>query len=205
MHNSHLFEAFAGFSLPALCDVAGEAARLITSLRPLRPDLRLIGPAFTVAGTAGDNLALHQGLYLCPPGFVLVASVGGGQQTGHWGELMAVAARHKGLLGLVIDGAVRDGLEIAALPFPVFAAGLHPRKTTKVHPGQVNVPVTCAGIPVDPGDWVFGDEHGVLVLPAVELPAVAERLGQLQQREQEIQARLQQGEALSSIQGLKLS
>jgi 4-hydroxy-4-methyl-2-oxoglutarate aldolase len=202
---TELAAALGAFSLPTLSDSAGDAARVIATLSPLGQGMRLAGPAYTVAGVAGDNLALHRALHHCPPGFVLVATIQGGSQNGHWGALMALAAREKGILGLVIDGTVRDADEMAALPFAVFAAGVHPRKGAKAHPGELNVPITCAGVAVHPGDIVIGDEHGVLVLPVESAPAVLERAEQLARREEGIIERLKRGESLSAILGVDVT
>lgn len=200
-----MFDELGSFSLPALSDCAGTSARVIHTLKPIRSDLKVAGPAYTVAGTAGDNLAMHRGMYNCPAGHVLVATVQGGNETGHWGGLMAIAAKHKGILGLVIDGTIRDANEIADLPFPIFALGVNPRKSIKSYRGEVNVPITCAGVPINPGDIVVGDEHGVMVLPADEVPAILERAKQLQQREAQIIERINRGESLSDIQGVDVS
>ncbi len=200
-----LAETLGAFSLPTLADSAGDAARLIPTVRPLSSGMRLAGPTYTVAGVAGDNLALHRTLHYCPAGSVLVATVQGGATSGHWGALMAVAARQKGILGLVIDGTVRDADEITDLSFPVFAAGVHPRRSNKAHSGELNVPITCAGVPVHPGEIVVGDEHGVLVLPAESAPAVLEKARQLAQREEAIALRLKHGESLATLLGLEIS
>jgi len=202
---SGLAAALGAYSLPTLADSAGDAARLVPALRPLDKSMRVAGLAYTVAGVSGDNLALHQGLEHCPSGCVLVATVQGGASTGHWGGLMAVAARQKGILGLVIDGSVRDATEIAALAFPVFAAGVHPRRCSKARPGELNVAITCAGVMIHPGDIVIGDEHGIFVLPVESATAVLERAGQLAQREEDIVERLKHGESLAALLGLEIS
>ncbi|NOK58114.1 MAG: Regulator of RNase E activity RraA [Chloroflexi bacterium AL-N10] len=200
-----LFDELGNFSLPALSDCAGTSARIIHTLKPIRSDLKVAGPAYTVAGMAGDNLAMHRGMYHCPPGHVLVATVQGGDATGHWGGLMAIAAKHKGIRGLVIDGSIRDANEIADLPFPIFALGVNPRKSIKSYRGEINVPITCAGVQINPGDVIVGDEHGVMALSADAVPAILERARQLQQREEKIIARLNRGESLSDIQGVDVS
>lgn len=202
---TELAAALGAFALPTISDSSGGEARVIATLSPLGPGIRLAGPAYTVAGVAGDNLALHRALYHCPAGSVLVATVQGGAANGHWGGLMAHAAREKGIVGLVIDGTVRDADEMTALPFPVFAAGVHPRKGTRAQPGELNVPITCAGVAVHPGDIVIGDEHGVLVLPVESAPAVLERAEQLVRREEGIIERLKRGESLADILGVDVS
>ncbi len=193
-----LIMALSQISLPVLSDSSGRRAAM-SAIRPLWPGARLAGPAFTVSGVSGDNLALHRALYHCPPGCVLVAALESAGGYGHWGELMSIAAHKKGIAGLVINGAVRDPHEIEQLGFPVFATGVNPRKTSKNDPGLLQAPVVCAGMLVHPGDIVIGDEHGVLALPAVEAPEVLVQALALQEHERLIAERLRAGERLADI------
>lgn len=168
----------------------------------MKEGMRVAGTAYTVAGCPGDNLALHRALYCCPPGRVVVATVNGGTAGGHWGALMGAAAKQKGILGLVIDGTIRDPNELGEMAFPVFAPGANPRKTTKLHKGQLNVPINCAGVPVNPGDIVICDEHGAIVISADAASAILGRARDIELREREILARIQRGEQLADILGL---
>jgi 4-hydroxy-4-methyl-2-oxoglutarate aldolase len=95
---------------------------------------------------------------------VLVVDLQGAAH-GHWGEILAVAAQHRGILGLVVDGGVRDVAEQAALGFPVFARHVTVVGTGKQHPGRFGVPVRVGGVVVRPGDLVVGDADGVVVIP----------------------------------------
>jgi len=88
---------------------------------------------------------------------------------GHWGEILAVAAQQRGILGLVLDGGVRDITELARLEFPVFARHVTVVGTGKEHPGQLDVPVCAGGVVVRPGDLVVGDADGVIVIPAQDV------------------------------------
>lgn len=141
-------------------------------LRAAWSGARLAGPAYTIRGMGGDNLALHHAVLTAPEGCVLVADVHGAA-CGHWGEILAVAAQHRGIAGLVIDGGVRDVDELARIGFPVFARTISVRGTSKDHRGEFNVPVRIGGITVTAGDLVVGDSDGVIALPS---HAVAETL-----------------------------
>jgi 4-hydroxy-4-methyl-2-oxoglutarate aldolase len=137
-------------------------------LRAVYSGARLGGPAFTVQGIGGDNLALHRAIYAAPPGSVLVADLQGARY-GHWGEVLALAAQQRGLAGLVIDGGVRDITEMAAMDFPVFARHVSVVGTGKLHTGTLGVTVRVAGVNVEPGDLVVGDADGVIVIPAAHI------------------------------------
>lgn len=117
-----------------LYEASGLDCACAPGLRPAWPGTRLAGPANTVQGVGGDNLALHNAVAAAPPGHVLVADLQGAVH-GHWGKLLAVAAQARGLLGLVIDGGVRDVTELAHLDFSVFSSSVAVFRTTKTHPG----------------------------------------------------------------------
>lgn len=157
---------------------AGAAHACDPGLRPSWQDARVAGPACTVQGIGGDNLALHRAVAAAPAGSVLVVDLQGARH-GHWGEILAVAAQQRGILGLVMDGGVRDTAEQAELGFPVFARHITVVGTGKDHPGTFDVPVRVGGVVVRSGDLVVGDADGVVVLPA---EAVAETLDRSDER-----------------------
>ncbi|MDT0548675.1 RraA family protein [Streptomyces lonegramiae] len=172
-------DAARGHSTATLYEASSSAARACDpALRAAWPGARVAGPAFTVQGIGGDNLALHRAVAAAPVGSVLVVDLQGAQY-GHWGEILAVAAQQRGILGLVVDGGVRDAAEQAELDFPVFARHVTVVGTGKEHPGQFDVPVRVADVVVHPGDLVVGDADGVVVVPA---EAVATTLDQSDDR-----------------------
>ncbi|OZD08721.1 dimethylmenaquinone methyltransferase [Rhodococcus sp. 06-156-3C] len=152
-----------------------EASKLDVALDPaIRPawaGARVAGPAYTVQGVGGDNLALHNAVAQAPSGHVLVVDAGGARH-GHWGEVLAVAARQRGLIGLVIDGAVRDTVELAAMDFPVFSRGISIIGTRKGFTGAFGVPVDVGGTKIETGDMVVGDADGVIAIPQNEVERV---------------------------------
>lgn len=107
---------------------------------------KMIGRAFTAQCVPGDNLALHQAIYAADPGEVLILDL-------------------HGLAGVVIDGSCRDSEDIKELGFPVFARAFNPSGTVKESLAKMGVPVRCGGVEVRPGDIVFGDCDGVVVIP----------------------------------------
>jgi 4-hydroxy-4-methyl-2-oxoglutarate aldolase len=129
------------------------------------PGARLAAPAFPVRCTPGDNLAIHVAVAEAEPGDALVVDVGDFRELGFWGEVLTTAAKARGLAGLVIDGGVRDTAEIQAHGFPVFSSMIALRGAGKRKSGSIRAPITCGGVPVEPGDWVVGDGDGVVVVP----------------------------------------
>ena len=114
------------YSTPEVLQAAGGAARFVQGLTPLTVTAALCGPAATCACAPGDNLALHRLLEQAPEGSVLVVDAGSRTDCAHLGDLMAMDAEFRGIHGLVIDGAIRDGGAVAILGFPVFHGGFAP-------------------------------------------------------------------------------
>lgn len=135
----------------------------------------LCGPAVTVRVRPGDNLMIHKALMMVEPGDVLVIDGGGDVSQALVGGLMRTTCVAKQLGGLVIDGAVRDLCEWAEDGMPIFAKGHTHRGPSKDGPGEVNVPVSCAGLVVMPGDLIIGDADGVIAVPAAEAASVLAR------------------------------
>jgi len=167
-------DAARGHSAATLYEASPDGHACDPALRPVWPGAHLAGPAFTVQGTGGDNLALHQAAATAPPGSVLVADLQAATH-GHWGEILAAAAQHRRIAGVVIDGGVRDVAEQATLGFPVFARHVTVVGTTKKHPGRFGVPVRIGGVVIGPGDLVVGDADGVVAIPAPSVGTTLDR------------------------------
>ena len=135
----------------------------------------LCGPAVTVRVRPGDNLMIHKALMMVQPGDVLVIDGGGDVSQALVGGLMRTTCLARGLGGLVIDGAIRDLCEWAQDGMPIFARGHTHRGPSKDGPGEINVPVACAGLAVLPGDLIVGDADGVIAVPASEAAEVLRR------------------------------
>lgn len=150
-----------------LHEAAGKIGALPSAIGPVWDAPAFGGPALTVRGPAADNLWLHRGLLQAEPGQVMVVTVEGHHEAGYWGEVMAVAAQVRGLVGLVIDGCVRDVSALRDLGFPVHARGLCIRGTDKDPHGDgaVHGSLRIGDVDVHSGDLVVADGDGVVVLP----------------------------------------
>ena len=138
-------------------------------------DQMMVGPAFTVKCRAGDNLALHAALNLCNEGDVLVVSNEEDNTRALMGEvMMAYLYLQKKVAGIVLDGPIRDIDEIGKWDFPVYATGTTPGGPYKEGPGEVNVPIACGGISVEPGDIILADPDGVIVIPRNDAAVILE-------------------------------
>lgn len=183
---------------------AWPAARLVkVRLGPIAHDMVAAGPALPVRCRPGDNLALHRAIAGAEPGTVLVVDYGGSLESGPFGEIMALACQMRGIVGLVIDGAVRDSQAIAALGFPVFCRGLDIRGTTKQDRGVIGEPVTLCGAEIGPGDMIVADADAVLVLSAEDAPAAALAGEARVAKEAAIMDRIRGGQTTLDILGLR--
>ncbi|HSV33913.1 MAG TPA: RraA family protein [Ramlibacter sp.] len=170
----------AAFQPAILADVAGRRGAMHGRIQALRPRMKLAGTAFTVEVRPGDNLMIHAAMSLAKPGDVLVIDGKGDLTSALMGTIMMTACQQLGIAGVVVDGAVRDTLEIDEMDFPVFAAGYNPNGPTKSCPGRIGHPVTVGGVTVHAGDFVIGDADGVVVVEREKiqslLPAAAKKV-----------------------------
>ncbi len=183
---------------------AWPAARLVDlPLRPLTPGMGCAGPALTVRCRPGDNLALHRALAVARPGQVLAIDYGGCTDSGPFGEIMALASQQRGLVGLVIDGAVRDSAQIAALGFPVFCRGLNIRGTVKTDPGRIGMPLDLGGVAIAPGDILVADADAVVALAPDDLQPALAAARLRAEKEENMKRRIIAGETTLQILGLQ--
>jgi len=174
--NDESQQRFAAALLQLGSATLGESGGRATDrrLKPAWPGAALAAPAYPVGCTPGDNLAVHVGVTTAPAGSVLVVDVGEVPDRGYWGEVLTTAAEARGLVGLVIDGGVRDVAALQAHGFPVFSSTIALTGASKDQPGTVGATVRVGGVWVSPGDWLVGDADGVTVIPAASLEAVRE-------------------------------
>ena len=173
-----------------------------SGIRPLDRKCHMVGRAVTARCFGGDNLALHQAIYAASPGDVLVLDCKGFTEAGHFGDIMALACKVRGIAGVVIDGSVRDAEDICAMGLPVFCRGLNPSGTVKASLGTLNVPVTCGGITVRPGDLLIGDCDGVVVIPKEDEDQVFAGARAKFEKEKHIVEELKAGKTTLEIYGL---
>jgi 4-hydroxy-4-methyl-2-oxoglutarate aldolase len=167
-------EEIAGALLELGSATLGESGGLATDrrIRPVWAGATLAAPAFPVRCTPGDNLAVHVGVTVAPPGSALLVDVGQVIDRGYWGEVLTTAAEAAGLAGLVIDGGVRDVAALERHGFPVFSSAIALTGASKDQPGTVGAAVRVGGVMVSLGDWVVGDVDGVAVIPINQLEQV---------------------------------
>ena len=170
----------------------------LTGLKPVFSGIRFAGPAVTVRTYPGDWAKPVEAIDRAKKGDVLVIDAGG-VSPAVWGELATHSALEKGLAGVVIHGAVRDTPEIRELGFPVFASEFTPTAGEPKGFGEIDVPVTISRVKIFPGDWLVGDDDGVVVIPAAKSVEVANRAMDVLERENRLRKEIQDGSTLSQV------
>jgi 4-hydroxy-4-methyl-2-oxoglutarate aldolase len=195
-------DELAALGTATVYEASGVDCFLPATLRPVWPEAHVVGTALPVSMAAGDNLPLHVALEHAAPGDVLVAD-GQGAAHGYWGEILASAAQRRGVLGLVIDGGVRDTVRLRELDFPVFSSSVSMRGTRKGDAGTVGTPIHLGGVTVRRGDLVVADADGVLVLPAELVEQTTKAARERQAKETEYLRRIADGELTMDIYGFR--
>lgn len=164
-------------------DVMGRSCAMNPRIRLVSQpkDQMMVGPAFTVKGRAGDNLTLHAALNLCSEGDVLVVSNEEDDTRALMGEVMMAYLKYaKKIAGIILDGPIRDIDEIGRWDFPVYCTGTTPGGPYKEGPGEINVPISCGGISVAPGDIILADPDGIIVIPRKDAAVILEEAKKFQ-------------------------
>jgi len=168
-------------------------------ISPICADTRMAGKAVTVQGFAGDWAKPVEAIDVAAPGDVLVIDNQGARHVACWGELATLSAMERGLSGVVIDGAVRDVDDIRRLGFPVFSRAVVPNAGEPKGFGEINAEIRCGGQVVRPGDWVAGDESGVVVVPRERAFEVARRAMEVKKTEERVREEIRRGSTLSRV------
>jgi 3-hexulose-6-phosphate synthase/6-phospho-3-hexuloisomerase len=201
----HLAEAFMKVSTANVSD----AMHRTGELRGLKPvwegepgELKFAGPAVTVRTYDGDWSAPVQAIDHAKPGDVIVIDACQGE-IAVWGELATNSCISKGVVGVIIDGAARDIDDIRKLKFPVFVRHMTPTAGEPKGFGEINAPIEICGRKIEPGDWIIGDESGVVVVPRNNAMEMANRAIDVNEKENRIREEIQRGSTLGQTTYLK--
>lgn len=178
-----LLDIYRQFETADISDLINRMYTMRADIRNVTNEKPLVGPACTVKVFPGDNLMVHKALDIVQPGDVLVIDTGGSQRNAVVGDMIANKAVHRGIAGFVIDGLVRDLPGVIETGLPIYACGVTSFGPLHRGPGELNYPVSCGGVVVNPGDIIAADVSGVTVVRkefaeqlAVRLHAHCERL-----------------------------
>ena len=170
----------------------------LPGIKPLLPGAHLCGPAVTVRTYAGDWAKPVEAIDVCKPGDVLVIDACDAAPA-MWGELATHSAKVKGLAGLVVWGAIRDTPEIARMGFVAFSSKVCANAGEPKGFGEIGVPIVIAGQTVSSGDWIVGDDDGVMVLPKEQAVELANRAMDVLEKENRLRGEIDAGKTLAEV------
>lgn len=187
-----------------VADAQERAGVMRSYLRPLSNETRFVGPALTVRLEPGNQVDCLDALSVAQSGDVIVVDAAGETETSIWGGLMSGLCKMKGVIGAVVDGAIRDTDETRDLGFQIFSKAIVPRSTHspysgRMEPIEINVQIQCAGVIVHPGDLVLGDEIGVVVIPLEESARVLAVAREQAEKEEKTRAKIREGKTVEQL------
>ncbi|AKO92919.1 RraA family protein [Priestia filamentosa] len=156
---------FQEVSTTCVSDAMEGLNNLDSSIKPLQDKYKVMGRAFTVKMPVGDNLIFLRAIREARPGDILVVDAKGDTYRAIAGDFIVGMAKTLGIKGIVVDGVIRDLEGIKRLDFPVFCKGTTVAASGKAGNGELNVPISCGGVTISPGDLIIGDGDGVVVVP----------------------------------------
>ncbi|MCB0108602.1 MAG: ribonuclease activity regulator RraA [Caldilineaceae bacterium] len=198
-------------TLTSQLDKHGFRSTFLQGLYPLRPDMRMVGYAFTLryvptredlVDELYDNTKNVQRLAVeqVEEDDILVMDARGDVGAATLGNILATRLKARGARGLVTDGALRDTPGYRKLDFPAYVKAAHAATSFKVHhPLDINVPIGCAGVLIMPGDVIVGDGEGVVAIPSQVAESVAHAAFAQEQMEEFIQQKIAGGASILGV------
>lgn len=174
---------------------------LAAAIRPLRQDVAFAAEAMTVRVMVGDNGPIHYAASIAEPDTAMLVDARGHEDTAVSGAIITAAAQARGVVAMVIDGAVRDAADLRKAKTIVYSRAVVPNGPHKGFGGAINLPIQCAGVAVSPGDLVVGDDDGVIVIRPEQEEGLMARCRKRLEKEAEHLDRIQQGATTVEILG----
>ena len=197
------YATLARLGVATVHEAAGRVGIIDLPLTQIVPGSRVAGPARTALCAPRDNTMAHAAIAHAEPGDILVLTSSDPEPYALIGDLMATQALSQGIAGILVDGAVRDRDEIAAMALPVWTRFVRAQGATKVVAGGLDVRVVVGGTEIRPGDLVVMDCDGAMALPRERVDEVLPLALAREQHEHAMRARYAAGELSYDIQGLR--
>jgi 3-hexulose-6-phosphate synthase / 6-phospho-3-hexuloisomerase len=175
---------------------------VLPGIRPIGPGLKAVGRALTVRTAPGDYAKPVEAIDVAEPGDVIVVDAGG-VQPAIWGEMATRSAMNRGVAGIVIFGAIRDSGDIRELGYPAFSTLVCPNAGEPRGLGEIGVTITVAGQVVEPGDWILGDDDGVVRIPRNQAAEWANRGMSVYEQEMRVREEILRGGTYGELAELK--
>ena len=193
-----LKKAFLKVSAPNIADAMQKRGAMKGIVPRINRKVKMVGMALTVKTADGDWAKPVEAIDKAKEDNVIVVDAGGGP-TAVWGELASWSCKLKGVAGVVVDGAIRDVDSILEIGFPAFSRHINPVAGEPKGHGEIGSEIECGGHIVRTGDWIIGDENGVMVVPQEIAVEIANRALDVLERENRIREEIKRGGTLSSV------
>lgn len=193
-------EVLSLVSTPNLSDAMHRSGEM-SGLEPLQSGIKVFGRAVTVRTYPGDWAKPVEAIDVAKPGEIIVIDAGG-RGPAVWGELASESAKVRGIRAVIIDGAIRDVDAIRSINFPAWARIKMPTAWEPKGFGEIGAPIVCGGQRVMPGDWIVGDDSGIVRIPKERLSEVVNRASDVYEHENRLRAEIRAGGTLSSLKEL---
>lgn len=184
----------------ALKNLTGQYG-VIPGVKPIKDDLKISGRVVTVKTQQDDWGTSLKAVETAKEGEIVFICCDG-DEIGVWGELFSKYAQKKGVQSTVIYGAMRDVEGVRQLDYPVFSRSIVPHAGKPLSEGEIRIPIECGGVKVNTGDWIFGDDGGVVVVAEEILQKVISEAVNIKKNEDEILHQIEEGTSLSDILGI---
>jgi len=192
-----LKKAFSLVSTPNISDAMHKQGAM-SGIKPIKLGFHMIGRALTVRTIDGDWAKPIEAIDRANKGDIIVVDVTGGR-TAIWGELATWSAKSRKLAGVVIDGAVRDLDDLVKIDFPIFSRHVSPNAGEPKGLGEIGAEIICGNQTVKTGDWIIGDDSGVVVVPQEIAQEIANRALDVKEHENRIREEIKSGGSLGTV------
>ena len=196
-----IYEAFSKVSTCNICDAMHNRGAM-RDIMPIKHGYHMVGRALTIKTMDGDWAKVVEAIDIANKGDILVIEAGEGNRA-VWGELATLSAVKKGIGGIVVDGAIRDFHEIIKYSLPIFTRKIVAEAGEPKGYGEIGCEIICGGQPVKKGDWIVGDDNGIVVIPQEEAQEIANRAVNIMERENRIREEIRRGSSLGKVLELK--